>query len=72
MELLENFEESEEQPLQDKLRLEYVKGEVQEALGNLSQALAHFENIYGQQATYENVEERIRTLKEKIVEEGRQ
>jgi tetratricopeptide (TPR) repeat protein len=70
LELLESFEKSEEQPLEDRLRLELVKGEVHKMLGNLSQALAHFENVQGQQAMFENVEDKIQSLKKRMMEEG--
>jgi tetratricopeptide (TPR) repeat protein len=70
LELLENFEKSEERPPDDRLRLELVKGEVHKMLGNLSQALAHFENVYSQQAMFENVEDKIQSLKKRMAEEG--
>lgn len=72
LELLENFEQSEEQPLEDRLRLEFLRGEIHEALGNLSQALAIFENIHGQHADFRSVEERIRGLKERMTQEETQ
>ncbi len=68
--LLESFEKSEEQPPEDRLRLELIKGEVHKMLGNLSQALAHFENVHSQQAMFENVEDKIHSLKKRMTEEG--
>jgi tetratricopeptide (TPR) repeat protein len=68
LELLEKFEGEESQADEERLRFELVKGEIQEALGNLTQALSHFETIHERQQTFGNVEERIRHLKERMTE----
>jgi tetratricopeptide (TPR) repeat protein len=68
LELLEKFEGEETQPDEERLRFELVKGEIHEALGNLTQALSHFENIHERQQSFGNVEERIRHLKERMTE----
>ncbi|MBU1935814.1 CDC27 family protein [bacterium] len=68
LELLEAFEQSENEPLEMQLRLEFAKGEAQEILGNLEQALAHFENIDRQQEGFGNVKEKIKALKKQMVD----
>ena len=70
LELLEAFEKSENEPLEMQLRLEFAKGEAQETLGNLKQALAHFENISQQQEGFGNVKEKIQALKQQMVNGG--
>jgi len=68
LELLERFEGEETQSDEERLRFELVKGDIHEALGNLTEALSHFENICGRQQTFGNVEERIRHLKERMTQ----
>ncbi len=67
LELLEPFEQSENEPLEMQLRLEFAKGEAQEISGNLEQALTHFESIYQQQESFGNVKEKIQALKQQMV-----
>ena len=68
LELLEAFEQSENEPLEMQLRLEFAKGEAQEILGNLEQALTHFENVDRQQEGFGNVKEKIQALKKQMVD----
>ena len=67
LKLLETFEQSENEPLEMQLRLEFAKGEAQEILGNLEQALTHFENIDQQQEGFGNVKEKMKALKQQMV-----
>jgi tetratricopeptide (TPR) repeat protein len=66
LELLEKFEKDETQSDEQKLQFELIQGEVHEALGNLTQALQHFETIYENQQTFGNVGESIQHLKERM------
>lgn len=55
--------EGEKQPVEDQLRCELIRGEVQRALGNFAQALSHYETVCQRQSNFGNVEEKIRELK---------
>ncbi|MFH1010869.1 MAG: hypothetical protein V1784_06520 [bacterium] len=63
LDLLETSVEGEKQPVEDQLRCELIRGEVQRDLGNFAQALSHFEMVRERQSSFGNVEEKIRELR---------
>lgn len=69
LKLLESFEQRENEPAEMQLRFELIKGNAHEALGNHTQALAHFETVYQKQESFGNVEEKIRALKKRMTDE---
>jgi tetratricopeptide (TPR) repeat protein len=70
LDLLEKFESGENLPLEDELHLELLKGEVQQAVGNLSEALGHYEKVHERQSTFGNVEEKIGELKAQMAKKS--